>query len=182
MKYKLPVKRYGAKAVALNFMLCAMKIITAIILLLISATSFAEIADRIVVVKSRKMLYLQNGGKVFASYPVVFGSNPDGHKQKQGDGRTPEGVYTIDAKKANSAYYKALHVSYPNAKDIVLAKASGVSPGGDIMIHGQKNGFSWASFIVQYFNWTKGCIALTNGNMEHVWQSVNEGTTIEIQQ
>jgi murein L,D-transpeptidase YafK len=159
-----------------------MKTTIAIILLLISASSFAEIADRIVVSKSSKTLYLQKQGKVFASYPVVFGGNPVGHKQKEGDGRTPEGVYTIDAKKENSAYYKALHVSYPNAKDIARAKASGVSPGSDIMIHGQKNGFGWASLVVQYFNWTKGCIALSNENMELVWQSVNSGTQIEIQQ
>ena len=159
-----------------------MKTIAAIILLFLSASAFAEIADKILVSKSSKMLYLQKEGKVFASYPVVFGGNPVGHKQKEGDGRTPEGVYTIDFKKENSAYFKALHVSYPNAKDIESAKASGVSPGGDIMIHGQRNGFGWASFIVQYFNWTKGCIALSNENMELVWQSVNAGTQIEIQQ
>ena len=158
-----------------------MRLITAIILLVISSSAFCEIADRVVVSKSNKMLYLYKEGKVFASYPVAFGSVPAGHKEKEGDGRTPEGIYTIDFKKENSAYYKALHVSYPNLKDIEQAKISGVSSGGDIMIHGQKNGFGWAAFIVQRFNWTKGCVALANENMEQVWQSVNEGTAIEIQ-
>jgi murein L,D-transpeptidase YafK len=157
-----------------------MKRIAVIFLLVISSSAFSEIADKIVVSKSSKMLYLEKEGKVFASYPVVFGGNPAGHKEKEGDGRTPEGIYTIDFKKENSAYYKALHVSYPNTKDVEQAKSKGVSAGGDIMIHGQKNGFGWAAFIVQHFNWTKGCVALANENMEQVWQSVSEGTAIEI--
>jgi len=151
-----------------------------IFLLVISGLSHAEIADMVTVSKSEKLLYLQKEGKVFASYPVAFGRNPVGHKEKEGDNRTPEGIYKIDTRKENSSYFKALHVSYPSPNDIEQAKVRGVDPGGDIMVHGQKNGFGWAAFIVQYFNWTKGCIALSNDNMEKVWQSVNVGTKIEI--
>jgi murein L,D-transpeptidase YafK len=146
-----------------------------------SMAAYAETADSIIVNKSAHRLYLYKGGREFASFPVVFGGNPRGHKQQEGDGRTPEGVYTIDFKKENSAYYKALHISYPNSNDLARAQSQGVSPGGNIMIHGQKNGFGWAAFIAQNFNWTKGCIALNNEDMEAVWQAVNPGTTIDIQ-
>ena len=146
----------------------------------LSVSAYAEIADKIIVSKTDKVLYLQNNNKVFASYPVVFGGNPEGHKEQEGDNKTPEAEYIIDFKKEDSAYFKALHISYPNEQDKANAKAKGVSPGGDIMIHGQKNGFGWLYFISQYFNWTKGCIALSNDNMQKVWQSVNAGTKIVI--
>ena len=157
-----------------------MKITTAAFILAIPGLSYAELADMVTISKSEKLLYLQNEGKVFASYPVSLGSNPVGHKEKEGDNRTPEGIYTIDARMESSSYFKSLHISYPNSTDIKQAKAKGFAPGGNIMIHGQKNGFGWAAFIVQYFNWTRGCIALTNDNMEKVWQSVQVGTKIEI--
>ena len=151
-----------------------------VVISLISALSFAEIADKILVNKSEGKLYLYKNNKIFSSYSVVFGSNKIGHKEKEGDGRTPEGNYIIDNKNENSSYYKSLHISYPNATDIAKAKLKGISPGGEIMIHGQKNGFGWAAFITQHFNWTKGCIALSNTDMQQVWQSVNIGTSIEI--
>lgn len=151
-----------------------------ILLLLLPTFIYAETADRVLIVKSEKKLYLEKNGKVFASYPVVFGSNPKGHKEKEGDGRTPEGNYMIDEKKEDSAYYRALHISYPNEKDIAAAKAKGVSPGGKIYIHGQKNGYGWAARVTQMKNWTKGCIALTNHDMKKVWEAVKEGTPIEI--
>ncbi|WKJ90346.1 L,D-transpeptidase family protein [Methylomonas montana] len=157
-----------------------MKKTTAIFLIAIPVLSHAEFADLITISKSEKVLYLQKQGRVFAAYPVAFGRNPIGHKEKQGDNRTPEGAYTIDARNENSSYFKALHISYPNSKDIDQARVKGVSAGGDIMIHGQKNGFGWASFLVQHFNWTRGCVALSNDNMEKVWQSVNVGAKIEI--
>lgn len=158
----------------------AMKKFAALLLFLLPGLSHAEVADLITVSKSEKVLYLQSKGKIIASYPVALGGNPVGHKEQSGDQRTPEGIYTIDSKLENSAYFKALHISYPNVKDREHARARGVAPGGDIMIHGQKNGFGWAAFIVQHFNWTLGCIALSNDDMDKVWQSVNAGTKIEI--
>jgi len=98
-----------------------------------------EKAELVIVVKSEYRLYLIREGKLFASFPVVFGSNPKGHKQQQGDERTPEGEYVLDYKNANSSYYKSIHISYPNDQDRENMKKHGVSLGGEIMIHGQPN-------------------------------------------
>lgn len=139
-----------------------------------------EKADSVVVLKSEKSLNLYKGEHLLRTYPVVFGGNRVGHKQQEGDKRTPEGKYILDFKKADSAFYKAIHISYPNEQDIENAKKRGISPGSSIMVHGQKNGFGWASFLTQYFNWTNGCIALSNKNMDSVWELVDAGTPIEI--
>jgi len=158
-----------------------MRFVLAIVLTLLAMVSWSsEKADHVLVVKSESTLYLYKGEKVLGVYSVTFGANPKGHKQQQGDERTPEGRYVLDFKKSDSAFYKAIHVSYPNASDTERARKRGVSPGGDIMIHGQKNGFGWASPVVQYFNWTDGCIALSNADMEAVWAAVEAGTPIEI--
>lgn len=137
-------------------------------------------ADRVVVEKSRHLLSLYKSNQLLASYNVMFGSNPTGTKQKENDGKTPEGIYVLDFKKSDSRFYKALHISYPNAKDLANAKQQGVNASGDVMIHGQKNGFGWASSIMQKFNWTKGCVALSNQDIDAIWNKVDAGTTIEI--
>lgn len=137
-------------------------------------------ADKVLVVKSERRLYLINNGETFATYKVTFGGKPKGHKQAQGDQKTPEGNYVLGYKNANSSYYKSIHISYPNNKDRENAKRLGVSPGGDIMIHGQLNGWEWAAPIVQFFSWTDGCIALSNKDMDKVWSSIDPGTPIEI--
>ena len=137
-------------------------------------------ADLVLVIKSQKKMYLKNGEKTLKEYEVVFGANPTGHKEKEGDERTPEGKYILDYKKSDSAYYKAIHISYPNEEDIKKAKENGVNPGGQIMIHGQRNYFGWLSFIMQWFNWTDGCIAVTNSEMDEIWNTVDVGTPIEI--
>jgi len=140
----------------------------------------AEKADAVLVIKSERRLYLLNESKVFAEYPVTFGAEPTGHKQMQGDERTPEGRYVLDYKNPNSKFYKSIHISYPNAKDKANARKMGVDPGGDIMIHGQTNGWGWAAPIAQLFPWTDGCIALSNKNMDKLWAAVVPGTPIEI--
>lgn len=152
-------------------------------LLLIASSTMAAVekADRVVVTKSAKTLTLFSGSRVIATYPIALGFNPVGHKQREGDGRTPEGQYVLDYKKTNSAFHKAIHISYPNSQDIENAKRLGVSPGGAIMVHGQKNKFGWASFYTQSYNWTKGCIALSNEDIDAVWSAVETGTPIEIQ-
>ncbi len=156
--------------------------IAAFLLILVTVCNAFSIekADRVVILKSEKLLCLYKGEHLLSTYPVVFGGNPIGHKQQEGDKRTPEGRYILDFKKADSAFYKAIHISYPNEQDIKNAKKRGVHQGSSIMIHGQKNGFGWASFLSQYFNWTNGCIALSNKNMDSVWELVNAGTPIEI--
>lgn len=119
-------------------------------------------------------------GKIIKQYPVVFGGDPIGHKQQEGDQKTPEGNYILDYRKENSIAYKSLHVSYPNEADKEHARLKGVSPGGAIMIHGQLNGYGWLSLITQYFNWTDGCIAVTDAQMEEIWQRVKLNTPIKI--
>lgn len=152
-----------------------------ILLFLLATTASAEPAiDLVRVIKSEHKLQLISSGVVRQEFHVVLGSNPKGHKTQEGDGKTPEGIYTLDYKKSDSAFYKAFHVSYPNANDVASAKSRGVNPGGQIMIHGQKNGFGWLASLSQYFDWTNGCIALKNEDMDTLWSSVKEGTKIEI--
>jgi murein L,D-transpeptidase YafK len=158
-----------------------MRAVIVLLLSFLSTASFAaEKADRVVVEKSQRTLSLYSNDKLLATYPVVFGANPEGHKQQEGDERTPEGHYTLDYKKSDSAFYKAIHISYPNANDIESARKLGISPGGAIMVHGQRNGLGWAWFIARFFNWTDGCVALSNDDMESVWVTVDTGTPIEI--
>jgi murein L,D-transpeptidase YafK len=145
-----------------------------------SSLAVAEKADLVVVSKSESRLYLERAGKRFASFKVAFGGDPKGHKQQEGDERTPEGRYVLDSKNPNSAFHKSIHISYPNAADRAAAKSRGVSPGGDVMIHGQKNGWGWLAPIAQLFDWTDGCVALKNSEMEEVWNAVDVGTPIEI--
>jgi len=149
-------------------------------LLVFGTAHSAQTADLVLVIKSESRLYLIREGKIFGSFHVAFGANPKGHKQQKGDERTPEGLYRLDYKKADSSFYKAIHISYPNAKDRQNARKLGVDPGGDIMIHGQKNKYNFFSAIVQRFNWTDGCIALSNRDMDLVWKAVKPGTPIEI--
>lgn len=140
-----------------------------------------EKADLVRVKKSEGKLYLLRAGVPLANFPVVFGAQPKGHKQKEGDERTPEGRYVLDYKKADSAFFKAIHISYPNAQDLARAKQQGVNPGGAIMIHGQRNGLGWLAPIAQLMNWTNGCIALTDKDMQAVWEAVDPGTPIELE-
>jgi murein L,D-transpeptidase YafK len=137
-------------------------------------------ADEVLVIKSEKRLYLLHRDEPFASFPVTFGSNPKGHKQMRGDGRTPEGSYVLDYKNPNSKFYKSIHISYPDQRDRDHARRNGMDPGGDIMIHGQPNGYGWAAPVLQLFSWTDGCVALSDSNMDVIWESVDPGTPIEI--
>ena len=142
----------------------------------------SDSADKVLVDKSDEKLYLLKDGTTIAEFSVAFGSNPVGHKQQEGDERTPEGHYLLDYKKSDSSFYKAIHISYPNNADRQAAAAKGVDPGGLIMIHGQRNRLGWLSFITQRFNWTDGCIAVTNGEMDQIWNSVAVNTPIEIRE
>ncbi len=139
-------------------------------------------ADRVLVDKSDQKLYLLRKGHMIAEYSVVFGANPVGHKQQEGDQRTPEGHYILDYKKSDSSFHKSIHISYPNEADKQVALEQGVDPGGLIMIHGQPNGLGWLAFLTQRSNWTAGCIAVTNREMDQIWSAVPVSTPIEIRQ
>ncbi len=158
------------------------KIIALLFACLISTATAntAQRADFVRVSKSESRLYLLSQGEIFASYHVVFGRGGNAPKQREGDGLTPEGRYVLDSKNDHSGFYKAIHISYPSPEDRMRAARLGVSPGGSVMIHGQKNGFAWLAPLVQHFDWTNGCVALTNEEMDAVWNSVDVGTPIEI--
>lgn len=143
------------------------------------STSFEQ-ADRVIVDKSDRRLYLLKHGKVVAEYPIKLGLNPYGHKQQEGDFRTPEGRYTLSRRNARSDFFLAIQVSYPNREDAAWAKENGWQPGGLIMIHGQPNVPKRPADFYANRDWTDGCIALSNADMVDVWLRTTVGTPIEI--
>jgi murein L,D-transpeptidase YafK len=137
--------------------------------------------DKIIVYKSQnKMDLLDVASRPLKSYVISLGGNPKGHKTQEGDRKTPEGIYTISARNLYSRYHLSLRISYPHVQDTAQAVERGVSAGGDIMIHGLRYGLGWLGSWHQMFNWTNGCIAVTNNEIEEIWNLVADGTTIEI--
>jgi murein L,D-transpeptidase YafK len=137
-------------------------------------------ADSILILKKDHVMELLGGGKVIRTYKVALGRGGLAPKQREGDGRTPEGHYIIDEKNAASRYHKALHISYPNAGDRRRAEKSGVSPGGAIMIHGLPNGMGWLGALHRLYDWTLGCVAVTDAEIDEIWNMVPVGTPVEI--
>ena len=140
----------------------------------------AQKVDLVRVEKSQRQLQLIGGEKILRSYSIALGGHPVGHKHQEGDERTPEGRYVLDWRNPNSVAYRSIHISYPNVDDAAAAKARGVDPGGFIMIHGQPNGFGRLGWLLQMVDWTDGCIAVTNSDMDEIWTMVADGTPIEI--
>jgi L,D-peptidoglycan transpeptidase YkuD (ErfK/YbiS/YcfS/YnhG family) len=136
--------------------------------------------DRILIEKGERRLTLFAKGEAVKTYRIALGGNPIGPKERQGDNKTPEGTYVIDARNMGSSYHLSLHISYPNEKDKKRARELGVSPGGDIMIHGVKNGFSWVGNAHAEVDWTKGCIAVTDEEIEEIARVAPNGTVVEI--
>lgn len=137
-------------------------------------------ADKVLIEKKERRLTLMSKGEVLKIYKIALGGNPEGPKERQGDNKTPEGTYFIDARNRDSDFHLSLHISYPNERDKSRAKELGVSPGGDIMIHGIKNGFSWVGDAHTEADWTKGCIAVTDEEIEEIEKLVPNGTLVEI--
>jgi tetratricopeptide (TPR) repeat protein len=136
--------------------------------------------DRILIEKSTRRLMLISRGEVLKSYKIALGGNPIGPKERQGDNKTPEGTYVIDGRNREGRFHLSLHISYPNERDKKRAKELGVSSGGDIMIHGIKNGFSWVGDAHSGVDWTKGCIAVTDQEIEEIDKLAPNGTIVEI--
>ena len=135
-------------------------------------------ADFVLVDKSDRTLSLFSGGQLLRTYRgLQLGGSPDGHKRFQGDQRTPEGRYTIDTRNPASAYHLSLRISYPSEADRSYAEARGRSPGGDIFIHGQPN---WLPAGRLHGDWTDGCIALANSEIEELWELVPDGTAVQV--
>ena len=137
-------------------------------------------ADRLVIDKSERTLTLWWHGVPLKVYRVALGGNPDGPKERQGDERTPEGRYVVALRHDDSEFHRALHLSYPNALDRARARAERVSPGGNIEIHGLRDGFDWVGSAHVLFDWTNGCIAVTNAEIEELFLAVPKGTPVEI--
>jgi murein L,D-transpeptidase YafK len=137
-------------------------------------------ADRIVVYKSARRLELLKKRNVLKTYRISLGTQPIGPKEYEGDRRTPEGIYFINGKNPASDYYKNLGISYPNNKDQAHARQLGKSTGGDVKIHGMRNNMAWLGKCHRFEDWTHGCIAVTNGEMEEIYNAVEMKTIIEI--
>jgi len=161
-----------------------MKIRSAFLLTFYSLTLFAEsvipLADKVLVDKSERKMWLIHEDNRYREYEISLGDNPIGHKQKEGDEKTPEGKYTIDYRNPNSSYHLSLHITYPSAEDKRIAKKRGISPGGDIFIHGLPNGMGPLGFGFKNRDWTDGCIAVNDKEIEEIWNLVKNGTPIEI--
>jgi len=138
------------------------------------------VVDRLVVYKSKRQMLAYSSGRLLKTYTIALGKNPVGHKQYEGDNRTPEGTYTINARNPHSGYHKNLGISYPNETDRANAAALGKPPGGHIKIHGLRNGRGAISKLHRLKDWTAGCIAVTNTEVDELYKAVKQGAVIEI--
>ena len=137
-------------------------------------------ADRILVLKADRKMILYRKDVAIATYKIALGGNPKGHKTQQGDGKTPEGNYTISGRNPKSRFHLSLRISYPGPQDVAQARQRGVDPGGDIMIHGLPPAFAYLGSLHRLVDWTEGCIAVTNDEIGMIWELVPIGTPIEI--
>lgn len=137
-------------------------------------------ADRVVVRKSERKLYLMKGDAVLRSFDVALGLSPEGHKLREGDFRTPEGNYALIERKADSDFFLAIRISYPNEADTRRSRAKGYDPGGSIMIHGQPNNPTRSPEYYRRADWTNGCIAVSNSDMVDIWLMTSGNTPIDI--
>jgi murein L,D-transpeptidase YafK len=137
-------------------------------------------ADSILVVKHTHTLTLLRDGQPIKQYRVALGRGGLGPKHEAGDNKVPEGTYRIVSRNTHSAFYRALRVGYPTPQQAAAARARGIDPGGDIMIHGIRNGLGWLGRAQRLIDWTKGCIAVTDPEMVEIWNTVPDGTPVEI--
>jgi murein L,D-transpeptidase YafK len=151
-----------------------------LLVLLFCSLQAQENADYIVVEKSIRTMTLFANQLPIRTFKISLGADPQGHKQREGDERTPEGIYRIDYRNGQSIAHRSLHISYPNEEDKARAKKAGNRPGGNIMIHGITKGYGWLGPLHRFFDWTDGCIGVTNAEIEEIWNLVPNGTTIEI--
>jgi murein L,D-transpeptidase YafK len=137
-------------------------------------------ADRVLVLKNERTLQLLNQGKVIKTYKIALGGVPVGPKTRQGDHKTPEGIYLLDWRSAHSHFYKAIHISYPSVEERAAARQKGVLPGGDVFLHGLPNGYGFVGVSHRLKDWTDGCVAVTDEEIDEIWKAVPDGTPIEI--
>ena len=145
-----------------------------------AALSGFDLADRVVVRKSERTLYLMKNGEVLRRFKVALGLSPEGHKLREGDFRTPEGSYQLVERNADSDYFLSIRISYPDAADTWRARRTGHAPGGAIMIHGQPNEPTHSAEYYRRTDWTNGCIAVSNSDMVDIWLMTTRNTPIDI--
>jgi len=138
------------------------------------------VADQVIVYKSNRELHLLSGGKVFRTFKIALGIQPEGDKKEEGDFKTPEGRYLLDLRNPNSEFFLSIHVSYPSADQRREAQKKGINPGGAIMIHGQPNAPSHSETYYRTQDWTNGCIAVSNSDMIDIWLMTGDDTPVEI--
>lgn len=138
------------------------------------------LADKVIVRKNERKLYLMNQDRVLRTFKIALGLRPEGHKQFEGDFRTPEGKYRLTRRNPNSEYFLSILVDYPNAEDVRRARAQGLRPGGAIMIHGEPNLPKKSRDYYANVDWTEGCIAVSNSDMVEIWLMTPPDTPIEI--
>ena len=150
----------------------------------LTANGFADsefpVADEVIVEKSARKLHLLKNGEPIRSFDIALGVAPLGHKEYEGDAKTPEGRYLLDVRNPNSDFFLSMHISYPSPQDRQRAAQRGVDPGGQIMIHGQPNEPTYSEAYYRSQDWTNGCIAVSNSDMIDIWLMTPDGTPIEI--
>ncbi len=156
--------------------------VAGIVLIFSSSDAFAghDKADKVVVFKGKRLMLLLKEGEIMKTYKIALGKDPVGHKIRLGDNKTPEGNYTLTSRKYSDKYYLTIFISYPNESDIENARKLGVSPGNSIAIHGLPKDLSGLKKLHRRTDWTSGCIAVTNEEIEEIWRLVDDGTPIEI--
>ena len=165
--------------IALKFIVLLMSVLCFSSWPIVASGSLVQ-ADKVVVIKSKRIMMLMRDSDILKVYRVALGKQPSGRKIKSGDQKTPEGTYILDSRKSDSKFYRAIHISYPNKSDILTAKKLGCSPGGAIMIHGLPKKLEDLGKAHRLWDWTDGCIAVTNAEMEEIWDFVPDGIPIEI--
>jgi len=165
-----------------DFMIAAkVRLLVFVSLLLVAPLAFADSVSLVRVEKSERKMFLEANGQILKSYDISLGDEPEGHKTQEGDERTPEGHYMLNWRNPQSSYYLSIHISYPNNQDKAQATSRGVSPGGDIFIHGLPNGMGALGKMFKGHDWTDGCIAVNDNNqMKEIWDLVPNGTPIII--
>jgi len=138
------------------------------------------VADKVLIEKEKRKLHLMRDGKPFRTFDIALGMAPIGDKNEEGDFKTPEGSYLLDARNPNSDYFLSIHISYPNRADRTTARKKGVNPGGEIMIHGQPNTPTYSAGYYKLADWTNGCIAVSNSDMIDIWLMTPDSVAIEI--
>ncbi len=138
------------------------------------------VAEKVVIEKEQRKLHLIKDDEIFRTYDIALGIEPVGDKQSEGDFKTPEGIYLLDTRNPDSDYFLSIHISYPNSNDRRKARKKGVSPGGQIMIHGQPNVPTYSSAYYKKQDWTNGCIAVSNSDMIDIWLMTTNDIPIEI--